>query len=356
MTIIAGINGFGRFGLHLLKYWLDRSEDAPFTIAHINDDTLKPSEILHIITTDEAVSFNKYKVSHVAGALSIVKPNGVHHRIELTNAAKSDIPWLGIPDLFLECSGKNTIASESREFVRDRTRLVLISATSWDADKTLVVGFNTAEIKPEHQVISYGSCTVNAYVPLANYVHEKFGIADSDVSVIHNVQAYRLKDANTLNRKFCTLEKSGPNLLSFIGPDNFTVNYTVIPYAGVSMIDFRFRLEKVPSRADFIADLQDACARGPLQHLYSFDEKDRGPEVYNCTTFSTVFVEEGVRVVGDSVYLQGYFDNENSVNRYYDLACFVSENKQSALNAPSDEAKASAAAVRRLGPIGRTTK
>lgn len=356
MTIVAGINGFGRFGLHLLKYWLDRSEDAPFTIAHINDDALTPPDILQVITTDEAVSFNKYKVAHLAGALSVVKPNGLHHRIELTHATKSDIPWLGTPDLFLECSGKNTIASESREFLRGRTRLVLISATSWDADKTLIVGFNTAEIRPDHQVVSYGSCTVNAYVPLAAYVHEKFGILDSDVAVIHNIQPYRLKDANTLNRKFCTLEKSGPNLLPFLGPDNFTVNYTVIPYTGVSMIDFRFRLERLPSKADFIADLRDACARGPLQDLYSFDEKDRGPEVYNCTTFSTVFVEENVRVVGDSVYLQGYFDNENSVNRYFDLACFVSQNTQSALNAPPEGVNAPAAAIRRLRPIGRAAK
>ena len=36
----AGINGFGRFGLHLIKYWLDRHEESDFTINYINDDTL----------------------------------------------------------------------------------------------------------------------------------------------------------------------------------------------------------------------------------------------------------------------------------------------------------------------------
>ncbi len=32
---IAGINGFGRFGLHLLKYWLDKADSSNFEIAYI---------------------------------------------------------------------------------------------------------------------------------------------------------------------------------------------------------------------------------------------------------------------------------------------------------------------------------
>ena len=56
---------------------------------------------------------------------------------------------------------------------------------------------------------------------------------DSDVNVIHNIQHFRLEDNQTLIRKFCTLEKSGANLLDYINANNFTVNYTVITYSGV---------------------------------------------------------------------------------------------------------------------------
>ena len=45
----AGINGFGRFGLHLLKYWLDRNNEANFTIYYINDDTLTIFQSYEII-------------------------------------------------------------------------------------------------------------------------------------------------------------------------------------------------------------------------------------------------------------------------------------------------------------------
>ena len=61
MKIITGINGFGRFGIHLLKYWLDRSNEAEFTINYINDDHLSIQEIFQIINNDDAVVFNKYK-------------------------------------------------------------------------------------------------------------------------------------------------------------------------------------------------------------------------------------------------------------------------------------------------------
>ena len=66
--------------------------------------------------------------------------------------------------------------------------MVLISATSWDADKTLVFGYNHQEYSPELKIISYGSCTVNAYMPFANWIHDNYQIIDSDVNVIHNIQ------------------------------------------------------------------------------------------------------------------------------------------------------------------------
>ena len=39
----TGINGFGRVGLHLLKYWLDRNNDTNFDInSQSNDFYLAP--------------------------------------------------------------------------------------------------------------------------------------------------------------------------------------------------------------------------------------------------------------------------------------------------------------------------
>ena len=240
-----GINGFGRFGLHLLKYWLDRASDTSFNIKYINDDYLSIDEAYKIILQDSAVIFNKYKVRVLGDMLTFLEPNGSIYEIKYSNSLVENIPWIGKPKMVFECSGKNTLKDDCEFYIQGDTKRVLISATSWDADSTLVYGFNHQEYKSSHRVISYGSCTVNAFVPLADFINKKYGINDSDVSVIHNIQHFRLEENQTLIRKFCTLEKSGAILLDFINDNNFTVNYTVIPYSGVSIIDFRFQLENI---------------------------------------------------------------------------------------------------------------
>ena len=104
MNLIAGINGFGRFGLHLLKYWLDRNNDANFTISYINDDVFSLEDIYHQIMHDKSVLFNKYKVKIVDQNLVILEPNGVMHKIEYTNLNKDEISLVGKPTFVFECS------------------------------------------------------------------------------------------------------------------------------------------------------------------------------------------------------------------------------------------------------------
>ena len=41
MKKIVGINGFGRVGLHLLKYWLDRNDESNFDIKYMSEPTKK---------------------------------------------------------------------------------------------------------------------------------------------------------------------------------------------------------------------------------------------------------------------------------------------------------------------------
>tara|TARA_B100001758_G_C18401382_1_gene609249 strand:+ start:801 stop:1793 length:993 start_codon:yes stop_codon:yes gene_type:complete len=319
---VVGVNGFGRFGLHLMKFYIDNFKTCNYEIKYINDDTLNIDEVFNIILNDKYVNFNKIKVLKEGDYLSFLQPDGYSHKILYSNNSSKEIPWTGDVDYFFECSGKHTIKKSSLKFLKGKTKRVIISATSWDCDSTLVYGFNHKNLNDSDKIISYGSCTVNAYVPLANYFNSKYGIIESDVNVIHNIQEYRLMDNYTLNRKFCTLEKSGVNMLPFL-KDKFNVNYTVIPYDGISTIDFRFKMDKSMNKDKFIAELKESINNGELKDLYGIDKADIGPEVYNCTRFSTVFIEDSIKVLNNNVYLFGYFDNENSVNRYFDLTKYI---------------------------------
>jgi len=324
MAVRAGINGFGRFSLHLLKFWLVRRERAKFEIAYINDDTLTLEQSVRIINDDPYVDYTSdFKVSGEAGALIVDSPGGERLSIPYSKTDKDQIPWLGEPEIVLECSGKHANAPACQIYLQGKTKLVAISATSWDADATLVYGFNHESFDPQkHRVISYGSCTVNGYVPLAHYIHEQFGIIDSDVHVVHNVVRHRLDEHRTLLRKNCTLEQSAPLLLPEIVDDkkNFAVIYTVVPWDGVSMIDYRFRVKRPPKdKAALLQNLKQAMTEGPLIGLYGLASTDEGPKAHQGTTYSAVFIESGIRLLNDTLHLQSYFDTENSVNRYFDL-------------------------------------
>ena len=62
MKTVCGLNGFGRFGIHLLKYWLENISTSEFEIKFINDDTLNQKNILKIIQEDKKTNFSNYEI------------------------------------------------------------------------------------------------------------------------------------------------------------------------------------------------------------------------------------------------------------------------------------------------------
>jgi glyceraldehyde 3-phosphate dehydrogenase len=321
----TGINGFGRFGLHLLRYWIVNYRTAQFTIDYINDEGLALDSVADIIRQDPYLDI-KDRIRTTKEAIE-VRLGKTWHVVQYTNESLAHITWLGQPAIFLECSGKYTAKEDWRDICKGNTGQVIISATSWQADQTLVYGYNHTNFSGA-PVVSYGSCTVNAYIPLAAALHAQFKILDSDVNVIHNVPHYQLGNFDTLTRKTCTLELVAPHLLPFITSNNFKVNYTLVPYSGVSIIDYRFRLQSATQLSDIKAHLESEITHGTLKGLYSLQKHDSGPATHKFADHSAVLIESTMTLAGDNLYIHAYFDNENSVNRYFDLLNYISKELQ----------------------------
>lgn len=319
---VCGINGFGRFGLHLLNAYLSENKAANIEICFINDEVIGVDRAYEIISKDGFVKIpEKFSVKKDGNYL--VFDDQI--RILFTKQKATEVEWLGTPDIFLECSGAYRDKAQVAPFLKGNTNKVLISATSYDVDQTLLFGFNHDNYDDSAEVISYGSCTVNAYVPFAQEVDRQFGIRSSSTNIIHNVPQYQIDSgkATSLTRRFCTLQAMGPKLLPFINDNNFKVNYTLVPYAGVSIFDFAFQLNKQYSGSSFVSDLLSNSGNPLLSQLYSTVKEDNGPDEHKLTRSSAVFVEDSCSTVGDTVHLFSYFDNENSVNRYMDLLQFI---------------------------------
>ena len=328
--IKCGMNGFGRFGLHLLNYYLESANENNFELAYINDEILDINQALDIIVHDQYVKIYKKFSVKIKDDYLIFNDN---IKIKYSNEKSYEISWIGLPDIFLECTGRFTDADLARKFIVGDTKKVLISATSLNADKTLIFGFNHEDYNSNDDVISYGSCTVNAYIVLTDFINNLFSVKNSDVNVIHNIPEYQLKGGNIhtpglpsvpILRKGCTLSIVAPKLLEYVSDNNFNVNYTLIPYTGVSIIDFRYSLEKKPT-SKIWETIEEASLEGRLKGLYSIQEKDNGPSQHQNSKYSAVLIKENSYIKEKDLYINAYFDNENSVNRFFDLTNFLSK-------------------------------
>ena len=116
------MNGFGRFGLHLLNYYLENMDESNFELKYINDSVLNIHQALDIIVYDPYVQiYNNFNIKIEEDYLVF---NDIH-KIKYTNKPAKEIPWLGSPDIFFECSGQYTNADVAREFKTGNTKKVL---------------------------------------------------------------------------------------------------------------------------------------------------------------------------------------------------------------------------------------
>jgi glyceraldehyde 3-phosphate dehydrogenase len=316
MKISAYLNGFGRFGLHLLSYYLERNRESSFTLKCINDEVLTVEQIIKIIHNDRYIRIlDNWKLLAKSNTI-ILKQGEKSIELEISNLPLSHY-ISNKKGILLECSGNYTNTSNFPN--SDSLKRVYISATSLNADRTLIVGVNELDYLKTDKFISYGSCTVNAFIPVASTLHKNFKVVNSDVNVIHNIPEYRLREVpNIFERRDCTLSFMAPNLLNFITPENFKVNYTVVPITGVSRMDFRFNLQKSFNFNSILKCLESIKANAG-HALYKIHETDPGQYAPLLSNYSAEFVLEQCSIAGKNLYLSAYFDTENSVNRYYDL-------------------------------------
>lgn len=320
VKIVAGINGFGRVGLRLFRHWLANVDRANFSIKFINDPHRTAEDIAQNIKNDKVIGSISHEI--IADGAVIVIDGKM--RIQISSvAAISDISWHDHAELVFECTGKFTDRSLAAQHLRGKVKKVIISATSLSADKMIVLGVNHADYDSKSDtIISYGSCTVNSYVPIAKMLHEAFGIKESSAHVIHSTPLRDIqKPFGDIIRRGCTLEYAGPHLLPFL-ENAFYVTYRLVPYPGVSLMDMSFRFKKRVSSHQVLECLE-AAAKGPLDVHISIDKDNLNPSRYIGHPSSAIIISSEIRNIGDQLLLSAWFDNENSATRVFDLANFI---------------------------------
>src|SRR5437870_7051169 len=181
MAVKVGINGFGRIGRLVMRAALEHKSQE-LEIVGIND--LGPvATNAHLLKYDSV--HGRYPGEVTTGENWMDAGRGKIRVTAERDPAK--LPWkeLGV-DVALECTGIFTKREAAAKHLEAGAKKVIISAPADGVDITVVMGVNHEDLKPDHQVISNGSCTTNCLAPVAYVLHQGIGIERGFMTTIHS--------------------------------------------------------------------------------------------------------------------------------------------------------------------------
>ncbi|MFS8507284.1 MAG: type I glyceraldehyde-3-phosphate dehydrogenase [Candidatus Babeliales bacterium] len=313
------INGFGRIGKNFLRALLqDKAALKKIEIVAINVGPSGIEHIAHAFKFDTLLGTYQGSVSQHQNYLIIDGKN-------IALFAESDpekLPWKALSiDWVVECSGKFTSKALAQKHQRAGALKVLISAPCDDADATIIMGINEADYKKEDTIISLGSCTTNAVVPLLKVVHDTFAIQSAYMTTVH---AYT-NDQVLLDLDKADLRRARAAALNII-PTTTGAMKTVskiipalhgklegcslrVPVAKVSLIDLTFVAQK-PLTIDSLHQALQQAQSETLKHIIDLTDQPLVSTDFSNNSHSVVVDTLMTSVTGQLGKLFGWYDNE----------------------------------------------
>lgn len=179
MATTIGLMGFGRIGRNLFRNLYQSKDIKLAAICDIADHKaleylLRFDTILGSFPDEVSIQeVNLYVVGRQIPMISENKPG--------------DVPWgdLGV-DVVIEATAQHRTREElERHLENGAKRVVLCVPMKTQPDITIVMGVNDDRIKPEHRIVSNGSCTAHCAAPILKILYEAFGIKRAFLSTIH---------------------------------------------------------------------------------------------------------------------------------------------------------------------------
>src|SRR3990167_6560705 len=304
MGIRVGINGFGRIGRTILRFWA--KQNFPFDIVMINELGDLATNA-HLLRYDSVHGRFPQLVSTKEKTL-IVADRSIQMTAE-SNPAQ--IPWRQAKvDIVLECTGRFTKKEKAALHLQGGAKKVIISAPAEDPDLTVAYGINLSQYNPtNHHIISNASCTTNCLAPVAKVIHETFGIEHGLMTTIHSYTNDQVildiahKDLRRARAGAISLIPTTTGAAKAVGLvlpelkgkiDGLSIR---VPTPNVSLVDFTFNSKKDMS-VTLINDALRAAAAGPLKGVLAVEEKELVSVDFNGNSNSSIVDAKTTMVVG----------------------------------------------------------
>jgi len=334
MAARVAINGFGRIGRLTLRTILERHK-TNLTIVAINDMADLQTNA-HLFRYDSTYGIFPGKVEVGEGILKI---DGLNISA-INQKDPSRLPWRQLNvDIVIESTGVFTDAAQVRAHLEAGAKKVIITAPAKDEDITLVLGVNDSAYNPrKHHIVSNASCTTNCLAPVANVIHNHFGIERGLMTTTHaytndqrilDLMHKDLRRARAAAMNIVPTSTGAAKAIGLVIPELKGKLHGLslrVPTSTVSVVDLVVDLKKSASVEDLNNALQKA-AEGKMNGILAYsDEPLVSSDFRGNSASSTVDGLSTVVLEGRMAKVLSWYDNEWGYScRVGDLATLMAE-------------------------------
>ena len=335
MTAV-GINGLGRIGRLLARRLYERDDARRALELVMCNEVADVETVVHLLKYDSTHGRFSHPVAFEEGGLRIAdRFTHLSHETEPSNVHWGD---RGV-DVVIDCTGAEfSRASASAHLGRGVGRVLLSQPASVDVDSTIIWGLNHSLLAPNMSVISAGSCTSNALMPVLSVIDRAFGINAGIVTTIHSamndqpvIDAYHHTDLRKTRAAFNSVipvetglaqgvERFFPHL-----SDKISARALRVPTLNVSSLDVVLSVDRSTSAHEVNAAISES--------LDDFDgvltvnsEPLASCDFLGAEASSIVDTTQTQVSNGHLIKLMIWFDNEWAfVNRMVDIVLRLSD-------------------------------
>ena len=316
MTTRVGINGFGRIGRNFFRAALEQGADIE--IVAVNDLTDNKT-LAHLLKYDSITGRFQGEVSYDDEGIIV---DGKHIKV-LAQRNPADLPWgeLGV-EVVVESTGFFTDGEKAAAHIAAGAKKVVISAPAKNVDGTFVMGVNDGDYDPATMnIISNASCTTNCLAPLANVLHENFGIERGIMTTIHSYTGDQrvldaphsdLRRARAAALNMIPTKTGAAQAVALVLPElkgKFDGLAVRVPTPTGSLTDLTFVASKEVS-VEAIQAAVKAAAEGELKGVLEYTEDPIVSTDIVGNPHTSIFDATETKVIGNLVKVLSWYDNE----------------------------------------------
>lgn len=326
------INGFGRIGRAAFKIALEKPE---LEVVAINDLT-EPEILAHLLKHDTA--YGQYRKSVSISEKQLVVDGKGYPVYAEPDPAK--LPWKDHQvDVVLECTGRFTDKEAASVHIQAGAKRVILSAPAKGEDGSLptyLIGVNADQYQTE-PVISNASCTTNSLAPVAQVMHEHFGIEKALMTTIHSYTADQslqdgphkdLRRARAAAHNIVPTTTGAAIAVTQVMPElqgKFDGLSIRVPTIVVSVSDCTFLLKTKTSVEEINQVLTEASRNPRYAHVLAVTNEPLVSSDFIGDPHSSIVDLSLTKVVdGDLVKIVAWYDNEwGYSNRLVEMALLL---------------------------------